>query len=244
MLSVSGNGRAVAAVLQRVGATKPTEAVVVARFNGCDTPGCAPAADSPSFVYVREAEGFRRDSEGRPILAAGSYRLSVLSDGAPVEVRLRLDGLSGSTSLEADQSAEAAVSPAAEALAVPAVPVAWSGSANLSFGSANTLLLGFLQQDTPTGTVVGAAGACHFSGAARPLLGVPAPGCPFEPNSGGGVAQVGSVSTEQFTLGSAERARMATMLPSVAGPQEAGLWSVRTGATTTPLAFFAWLRLD
>lgn len=240
--SVSGRGRAVVAALSRMGSTKATEAVVVARFNGCATPGCAPAAGDRPFDYARPAEGQRKDSAGRPILEPGDYRLTVLTDGAPATVTLRLRGLAGSTALATTDPVESSIVVAAETAAVPGSPSYWSGGASFRTPTSNAILLGFFQQDSPLGTVAGVSGACHFDGA-TPLLGHFAPGCPFTPGQSG-KAQVGSVATEQLTLGSAERARMATSLPAATGAQTAGFWAARAGVSNKPLALFAWIRLD
>jgi hypothetical protein len=242
-MSLSGEGRAIAAALQPAGSREISEAVVMAQFNGCDTPGCARAPEQSTWVYVREARGARRAPDGRPILAAGAYRLSVMTDGRPVQVRLRVEGLDGTATGNTSEPAESGITPAATALAVPGSPVVWSGSADMTFASENSLLLAYLQQDSPLGAVAGAAGACHFTGATRPLLGVPAPGCPFEPNGADGEARVGSVATETLTLGAPSQARFATALSPTVGAQQVGLWSTRIGITDTPLAFFAWLRL-
>ena len=241
-IAVDGRGRAVAAVLQRTGSSKPTEAAIVARFNGCDTAGCTPAPDSPGLVYFREATGHPQAPDGRATLSPGTYRLSVLTDGAPVTVTLRLGTATSTLALSTDTPAESGFVKANETAAVPLAPVAWSGGASLTLVSPNTAVLGFLQQDTPGGTVAGAAGACHFAGA-PPLLGHFAPGCPFHPTSGGSAPTVGSIATETFTLGSDERARLATLLPAVAGSQALGFWSLRSGLTTSPMAFFVHLRL-
>ena len=243
LLSVRGNGRVVAATLQPVASREASEAMVVAAFNGCAAPGCAPEAGQSPWLYRREPTGARRAPDGRPVLAAGKYRLSVLTDGAPVEVQIKLDGVDSQTSAATTDPAESGITPAAEVLAVPASPVVWSGSADLTFASENSLLLAYLQQDSPTGAVAGLSGVCHFTGSTRPLLGVPAPGCPFDPNGSDGEARVGSVETETFTLGNASRSRLATALSPTTGGQQAGLWSTRAAVTTTPLAFFAWLAL-
>ena len=244
VLSITGHGRAVAVTLQPVGSREVSEALVYARFNGCAAPGCAPEPGQSVLAYRREAGGARRTPDGRAILAAGDYRLTVLTDGSPVQVRMVLEGVTGGASAQTSAVAEGGITPAAESLAVPGSPVAWSGSADLTFASENSMLLAYLQQDSPAGTVAGAAGACLFTGAARPLLGIPAPGCPFQPNGADGSAQVGSVGTETLTLGTASRARLATALTPTEGLQQAGLWSARAGLTSTPLAYFAWLRLS
>lgn len=242
-LSVKGNGRAVAATLQPVASTEISEAAVFALFNGCDTPNCAPQPGETPWTYRREPAGARRGPDGVPMLAAGDYRLSVLTDGSPVDVTIQLDGLPGTASGKATTVAEGGIAPASEALAIPGSPVAWSGAADLTFASENSLLLAYLHQDSVSGAVAGVAGACLFTGSARPLLGVPAPGCPFQPDGGDGSAEVGSVATETFTLGGPSRAHLATALTPVTGSQQAGLWSTRAAVTSTPLAFFAWLRL-
>lgn len=242
-LTVEGRGRAVAAILRRVGASKAVDGFTVARFNGCGAPGCAAPADEPSHVYARSADGQKRDAGGRALLEPGRYRLWLLSDGAPVKATLRLPGqLRAETSWQTTEFVASGLSAGSETAAVPLSPSYWSGGTSLNLPTEDAVLLGFLQQDSPLGTVVGAAGACHFSGP-PPLLGHYAPGCPFTPGSSGN-AQVGSLSTEQLTLGSAERARMATFLPAVQGDQQAGFWSARAGLTDTPLTLFVWMALD
>lgn len=241
-LTVVGHGRAVAAVLQPTASLKPTEAVIAARFNGCDHPGCRAEPDSPPLVYTREATGNPRAPDGRATLPAGTYRLSILTDGSPATVTLRLGNPNRALSVTADTPAASGFLKADPTAATPVVPAAWSGGGSLTLVSPNTVVLGFLQQDTPLGTVAGAAGTCHFSGA-PPLLGHFAPGCPFHPTSSGGAPTSGSVATETLTIGSDERARLATLLPAVGGSQLVGFWSVRGGVTTTPMAFFAHLRL-
>lgn len=242
-MSLSGEGRAIAATLQPVGSQKIAEAIVLANFNGCATPGCVRKPEQSIWLYRREPTGVRRAPDGRPILAAGAHRLTVLTDGQPVQVRLRVDSLAGASSGQTSMPAESGITPAAEVLAVPASPVAWSGSADMKFSSENSLLLGYLQQSSPLGAVAGVAGACHFTGATRPLLGVTAPGCPFQPNGSDGQARVGSFGTEALTLGAPSQARFATALNPTVGAQHVGLWSTRAAVTTTPLAFFAWVRL-
>ncbi|MBW3537453.1 MAG: hypothetical protein KY395_06770 [Actinobacteria bacterium] len=241
-LKVEGHGRAVAAVLQPTDSLKPTEAVIVARFNGCDHPGCRAEPGAEPFVYTREATGNPRAPDGRATLEAGTYRLSILTDGSPATVTLQLGQPAGALTLTAETPAESGFVKAEPTAATPVVPAAWSGGASLTLVSPNTVVLGFLQQDTPLGTVAGAAGTCHFAGA-PPLLGHFAPGCPFHPTSSGGSPTTGSVATETLTLGSDERARLASLLPAVGGSQLVGFWSVRGGVTTTPLAFFTHLRL-
>lgn len=240
--AVAGNGRAVVAALHRVDSVKATEAHVVARFNGCPNPGCAPAAGTAPMFYTRTGDGHPRDPGGSPILSPGDYRLTVLSDGAPARVFLRLRGLSGSARLNATEEVESAVVPVATTASLPGSPSYWSGGASFRTPTADTVLLGFFQQDSSLGTAAGVVGACHYDGA-TPLLGHFAPGCPFTPGQSG-KAQVGSVATELLTLGRAERARMVTSLPAAVGGQTAGFWSTRAGVTATPLAFFAWARLD
>lgn len=242
-MSLFGEGRTIAATLQPVASRDISEAIVMANFNGCADPGCVRAPEQSVWQYRREPSGARRAPDGRPILAAGAHRLTVLTDGRPARVQLRLDDLQGTASGNTSEPAEGGITPAAEVLAVPGSPVAWSGSADLTFASENSLLLAYLHQDSPSGAVAGAAGVCHFTGATRPLLGVAAPGCPFEPNGADGEARVGSVGTEALTLGSPSQGRFATALNPTNGVQHVGLWSTRAAVTTTPIAFFAWLRL-
>src|SRR5688500_10524324 len=57
LLTVSGNGRAIAAVLQPVPSRDVTEAMTVALFNGCGSPGCAAESNEATWLYQREPSG-------------------------------------------------------------------------------------------------------------------------------------------------------------------------------------------
>lgn len=241
-MTIDGRGRVLVASLRRVGSSKPTEAFVLARFNGCDSPGCSPSEGQAAHLYARSADGQRRSDSGRARLEAGEYRLTVLTDGSPATVNLRFSGQpSPSGTLPVTEPVASSVVLGAETVGIPASPSYWSGGASLRLPVADAVLVGYLQQASPLGTVVGAAGACHFSGP-QPLLGHFAPGCPFNPGPSGS-AQVGSLSTEQLTLGSAELARMATSLPAAQGNQQVGFWSARAGLTESPYTVFGWVAL-
>lgn len=98
-LDASGGGRFFGFVLRPAGTPgSDPRAIVGGQISFCDTAGCVP--DAP-FVTV-EGFGFQEDSTGGQnfALPAGTYDLYLLTDGAPVQLTIKLDGLAGSTELE------------------------------------------------------------------------------------------------------------------------------------------------
>ena len=249
-LNVEGRGRIIAFSLQRAGSAYPSDAIRVIRYNGCFAPGCAP--DEPR-TSLRVGFGAQYESgTNRAVLKPGAYKLVVLTDGAPVTARLRLQGPKGSVRMSPDVPAQSgfrdvdSTSLSSGSLGSGAAEtMAWSGGTRTSLNSANSLLLAFVQQDSPANT--GAiAYACQFGDGAKPARGHYLPGCPAE---GGDVAfgALGTVLTAPFadlSLPPAPRLRLATELPASRGAQFSGFSISRTSPAANPRGYIAFLRLD
>lgn len=133
-LEASGGGRFFGFVLRPAGAPgSDPRAIVGGQISFCETAGCVP--DRP-FVTV-EGFGFQEDSTGGQnfALPAGTYDLYLLTDGAPVQLAIKLDGLAGSTELEPETPTTMNVdSPAPSATVDSGLGV---GPSLFSAGSAN-----------------------------------------------------------------------------------------------------------
>lgn len=98
-LEASGGGRFFGFVLRPAGApASDTRAIVGGQISFCKTAGCVP--DGP-FVTVK-GFGFEEAFTGGQSFAlpAGTYDLYLMTDGAPVQLTIRLDGLDGTTEVE------------------------------------------------------------------------------------------------------------------------------------------------
>ena len=70
------------------------DSILFGRYGFCERPGCDPGDTAREFNIAR---GRFQGSDSR--LEAGKYALFLFTDGAPVEVTLRFEGLSGRTTL-------------------------------------------------------------------------------------------------------------------------------------------------
>lgn len=102
-IKIRGSGRFAGIVLMRLPADPSTitDELVAGRWRGCGTPGCDTKTDE--FNYVFPSGNDRRRSYTN--LAAGIYRLYLIADDTPVEVTLRLDGLSGTRTVTPQEPA-------------------------------------------------------------------------------------------------------------------------------------------
>ena len=94
---IQGNGRFIAFVLRRAGFPDPVLTFV--RYGLCHTAGCTPV-DGGFFHHVTPFNQVGRELLSLP---AGSYVATVVTDGAPVTVRLRLTGIGGNSTIEASR---------------------------------------------------------------------------------------------------------------------------------------------
>lgn len=92
-VAVVGRGRIIGLNLHPVGQVAPVNAWTMIRSGHCYTQACVPShPNTPNF-------GNGPPSGGSLSIAPGTYVLRVLTDGAPVKISFRLNGLTGSTVL-------------------------------------------------------------------------------------------------------------------------------------------------
>lgn len=114
-LVVKGRGRVIGFVLTQMSSSSPPTSnaptLIGLQVGLCDSPGCAPQAP-PLFGVLAYGDRVRLDANGsHATLPAGRYGLYALTDGAPVDVQLRLHGLQGSSLLTPTTSISAAIYP-------------------------------------------------------------------------------------------------------------------------------------
>lgn len=127
------------------------------RWSWCGKPGCL----SKRPRYLTSALYWDAlDREGRITLPAGDYTLHVLTDGAPVRVRLTLHGLRGGTRLHPASPAKRVINQFGTTAA--GGPVVSSGSVRnrVRLPDRGLLILGVHQQN-PAGTAGGLSGFEH-----------------------------------------------------------------------------------
>jgi hypothetical protein len=98
-VAVTGNGRVAGLDLRREDGGPTAPHLFAALTNGCYAPRCA----AREHIVTTFADRFPSSPAGgdltRYTLPAGRYRLVLIADGVPVTVRLRLDGLGGTSTL-------------------------------------------------------------------------------------------------------------------------------------------------
>ena len=163
-MSVTGAGRAVGIAL-----TPPPPVygllfgtprfLVSGRFGECNEPGCDPGRDvvnfQQPFVFPGQAERTRHT------LSPGKYRLQLIADGAPVRIRLVLEGLKGRTHITP-------TAPGSVDLKTPTVRASYLGgpsyfAAGDTFaGGRRGVALSFLSVRGPKGPLYSSYGMCGF----------------------------------------------------------------------------------
>lgn len=155
-------GRMAAFAVKRVGGwDEPVVAVVHDGY--CASPGCATAFPKSSLGFVRTPGG----SDGLSgTLPAGTYRVYVVTDGAPFTVSLTLRGLRGSVSLRPNAPARGeVVAPAPSVAQPPASPQLFAGGSTRTIGAGGGLNATGVWKDLANGVVPGPAGPCFYEGA-------------------------------------------------------------------------------
>lgn len=93
---LQGDGRLVGVALTSmppVGAVPNSRFLLSGRLGTCGRSGCSPGENIVNFQWPSRYPG--QDGPRRHELVAGDYRLFLLADGAPVRIRLKLQGLGG-----------------------------------------------------------------------------------------------------------------------------------------------------
>lgn len=100
-ISVTGRGRVVGLVLTQAVTADPRKAdtatLAFLSYGMCTGRACAP--DQPAQATLAYGRKVTHDDDTTIHLPAGTYRLYLVTDGAPVTARLRLHGLSGTSRL-------------------------------------------------------------------------------------------------------------------------------------------------
>ena len=155
-------GRVTAMVLKKDGDWDAP--VVKAVHTGfCPARGCSSPVPQSMHGSVW-APGTKDGVEGR--LPAGSYRLYVVPDGAPVTVTLRFSGLSGTRRLTARTPARATVVAPAPTVAEPATaPALFAGGSTFRTGPRGGAHAVAIWKELPVFGEPGAVGVCEYRAA-------------------------------------------------------------------------------
>jgi hypothetical protein len=107
-IEIAGNGRMVGLVLSQGGTLHraPDREIWMTRDNICMRRGCQATGDGIGYFAVAFGTS-TQPADGTYRIPAGTYRLALLADGAPVTVTLRLHGLPGATTLRPTRSSHA-----------------------------------------------------------------------------------------------------------------------------------------
>lgn len=174
-VDVRGNGRAVGLVARRVG---PGPAATFGAFlaNACFKPSCRPdGVRQIPFTLVTGSLTSTSSEQPSLLLPAGTYRTTLITDGAPVTVRIALNGLPASLSLRPTGPAAVIYTAVPQQSGPTPAHLAATGGRSYTFRSP-----AFLLNQTASTTAAGGQqveGDCVILGEAPPG-GVYGPGCP------------------------------------------------------------------
>lgn len=179
-VEIAAHGRLTGFALKKDGAWDAPSAHAI-KSGFCGSPGCTP-------VWPRSHVGMlvSPDSTGfSGTLPAGTYRLFLLTDGAPVRVTLQFAGLRGRSSLTPRSPVRAAVVAPKPTIAEPTwAPLVFAGGSHWHVGPRGGLNLTVAWKVQPAPEEPSAVGACLYSG--RPPAGaVPPFQAPCANGSGG-----------------------------------------------------------
>lgn len=184
-VAVTGAGRVAGLDLRLDDGTTAPPHLFAALTNGCYTPRCAHREQ----IVTTYAAGFAlktvSDTVAVYTLPAGRYRLLLVADGVAVTVRLRLDGLTGSTSLRPVGPAAVSWQPLVSNVSAGPKPalVAYSAPAgDLPVSGRGGVLFTVFDVRVTAGDF-GERGFCYYQGPPgdRPYV----VGCPGAQNGGG-----------------------------------------------------------
>lgn len=220
---VQGNGRAVGLVARRVG---PGPEATFGAFlaNACFTPGCRPdGVKQIPFTLVTGSLISTGSSQPRLLLPAGTYRTTLMADGAPVTVRIALSGLPSSMTLRPAGPAAVSYSNVPQQTGPAPAHLAATGGRSYRFNSR-----AFLLNQTASTTVAGGQqieGDCLILGEAPPAD-VYAPGCPTTDPSDDRVAPALTQGTAPGDLSSQQLGSVSLSAVPANQAVSAGNWVV------------------
>ena len=177
---VAPRGRLAALILKKDGAWNAPLAQVV-HEGYCASAGCVSPFPKAGigFVWAPGSDGTR----GR--LPAGTYRLYVVTDGAPVTFTLRLKGLAGSLRLTPRDRARAAVVAPKPTMAEPASsPALFAGGSTHTTPKSGGIHAVNVWKELPATVPPSAVGLCSYQGA-PPAGSAPAYQMPCADGNGG-----------------------------------------------------------
>jgi hypothetical protein len=127
------------------------------RIAACQQPGCRPGQ---RFLNLQDPGSWDGPDAERLEIFPGRYRLYVLADGAPVTVKLKLNGLKGRTDLRAKRPASIDLTPPVTHHQVSGGVTSFSGGNSYERGAMGMALVVLFVQ-APEGTRV-AKGVCQY----------------------------------------------------------------------------------
>lgn len=164
-VAITGRGRAVGAVLERVG-EGPRAVLAALNYNACGAKGCKPLTRS-EFVTGAPATVPDEMGESRVTLPAGIYRVVLVADGGPVEVRLTLTGLARSTTLEPQGDPGVRFHRITD-ITRTALPAGFTYSGGRTYKPSSGAIVGFQELYRTSPGVAAVAGTCIIRGEAPP----------------------------------------------------------------------------
>lgn len=182
MSTSSPRGRLTAMVLKKDGAWNAPFAQVV-HEGYCAERACATPFPKAGIGYVW-APGSTSGTSGR--LPAGSYRLYLVTDGAPATFTIHLRGLSGTTRVTPTGTARAGIVTPKPTVAEPASsPALFAGGSTHTTPAKGGINATLVWKELPAPVPPSAAGLCTYDGSAPAAGTVPAYQMPCSNGSGG-----------------------------------------------------------
>ncbi|HEX2295997.1 MAG TPA: hypothetical protein VHN37_11885 [Actinomycetota bacterium] len=181
-IAIDGRGRLAGFYLTSPDVTDVRRPYLAAfQFRFCPEGGCRPADRAYEYVYSSAydaATGGEHEHPGAVELPAGDYLLYLVSDGAPVDVRIRLKGLGGKTTLRPAASVTSGFSVPTEesATSIAGGKAFWYGH-EASFSGQGGMYVGAMRLDVEDWSYL-RVGLCISEGAAAPPQVRDAPYCP------------------------------------------------------------------
>lgn len=174
-VAITGRGRAAGVVLERLGGG-PDAVLAALNYNACGTKGCKPIA---VFEYVDGTRsGPPSDAGDNKIsLPAGTYRVVLVADGAPVKVRLKLSGLDESVTVHPRRESGTAFHKITD-ITETRLPAGFTYSGGRTYPpTSGGAFIGLQELYRTTPGAASVAGTCVIYGEAPPANAY-APGCP------------------------------------------------------------------
>lgn len=201
-VAITGGGRVAGVVLERLG--RGPEAVLVAlNYNACGTKGCKPVAVF-QFVDGTSSGPPSHTGDKQIVLPAGTYRVVLVADGAPVKVRLDVAGLVESVTVQPGRESGTTFHKITDVTKTP-VPAGFTYSGGRTYpATSGGAFVGFQELYRTNPGAAAVIGTCVIFGEAPPANAY-APGCPTGDRTSDRQQLIGVSSapgvTESLTVG-------------------------------------------